>query len=160
MNNADWAMMPGARNARQDTGPVVIMGSLLNVVPKISSHRAGCNIRVPSSVRSRRSFCISTIANALTRLNVAGTRCHPRGARVSLTGAGVIAVSTGTAGNLSAGTDFTEQPGAFALRRQIRRGVVPEDVLERGARRDRRLQLGRRPDGAKRAVMHQRNPVA
>ena len=58
--------------------------SRLNVVPKISSHSAGCTIRVTSSVRSRRSFCSSTIANALTRLKVAGRRCHPRGARVSV----------------------------------------------------------------------------
>src|SRR6201992_4349288 len=160
MNSADWAMMPGARKARYDTDPVLITCSLLNVVPKISSHSAGCTIRVTSSVRSRRSFCISTIANALTRLNVAGRRCHPRGPRDSVTGVGLTAVSTGTAGNLSAGTDFTEQTGALGLRRQVRRGVVPEDVFERGARRDRRLQLRRRPAGAQRAVMHQRNPVA
>src|ERR1700733_8669344 len=160
MNSADWAMMPGARNARHDTGPVLITCSLLNVVPKISSHSAGCTIRVTSSVRSRRSFCISTIANALTRLNVAGRRCHPRGARVSVTGVGLIAVSTGTAGNLSAGTDFTERPGTIGLLRQVRRGVMPENVFERGTRRNRRLQLRRRPHGAKRAVMHQRNPVA
>src|SRR5271168_4059201 len=160
MNSADCAMMPGAKKARYDTDPVLITCSLLNVVPKISSHSAGCTIRVTSSVRSRRSFCISTIANALTRLNIAGTRCHPHGARVSVTGVGLIAASAGTAGNHSAGTDFAERPGAFGLLRQVRFGVVPEDVFERGARRDRRLQLRRRPDGAKLAVMHQRYPVA
>src|ERR1700761_1678367 len=134
--------------------------SLLKVVPKINSHSAGCTIRVTSSVRSRRSFCISTIANALTRPKVAGTRCHPRGARSSVIAVGSIVISTGTAGNLSAGTDFTERPQPLVLLRQVRRGVVPEDVFERGARRHRRLQLRRRPDGAKLAVMHQRNPVA
>ncbi|MDT5163160.1 MAG: hypothetical protein QOC88_54 [Mycobacterium sp.] len=106
MNSADWAMIPGARKARYDTGPVLITCSLLNVVPKINSHNAGCTIRVTSSVRSCRSFCISTIANAPTRPIMAGIRCHPCGARASVTGVGLTVESTCTAGNLSAGTDF------------------------------------------------------
>ncbi len=80
MNNADCAMIPGAKKARYDTAPVLMTCNLLNVVPKISSHRAGCIIRVTSSVRSCCSFRSSTIANAPMRPNVAPTRCHPRGA--------------------------------------------------------------------------------
>src|SRR5579859_2970690 len=159
MNSADWAMIPGARKARYDTGPVLITCSLLNVVPKISSHSAGCTIRVTSSVRSCRSFCISTMANALTRPAVAVTRCHPCGAGVRATVVGLLAVSTGTAGNLSAGTDFTERPGRFGGLRQLGCGVVPEDVLERRGRGYRRFQLRRSSDGAQCAVMHQRDPV-
>src|ERR1700742_1320468 len=159
MNNADCAMIPGARKAREDTGPVLITCSLLNVVPKISNHSAGCTMRVTSSVRSRRSFCISTIANALTRPRVAGTRCQPRGARLSVAAAGMTSASTDTAGNLSAGTDFAERVGLLGLLGQVGRGVVPEDVFQRRAGGHGRLELRRCSDGAQGAVVHQRDPV-
>ena len=55
--------------------------SRLNVCPKISSHSAGCTIRVNSSVRSWRSFCSSTIAKAPIRMAIPRMRRHPRGAR-------------------------------------------------------------------------------
>src|ERR1700761_1909376 len=146
MNSADWAMMPGARKARYDTDPVLMTCNLLNVVPKISSHSAGCTIRVTSSVRSCCSFCISTIANAPTRPNVARTRCHPCGARTRVTAGAFKAWSTGTAGNYSAGTDFAEtgRVGRIVVIVQVGGRIVAEHILERGAGRHLRLQVGGR----------------
>src|SRR5271156_3120685 len=158
MNSADCAMMPGAKKARYDTDPVLITCRRLNVVPKISSHSAGCTILVTSSVRSCCSFCSSTIANAPTRPTVAPQRCQPRGARTRVTSIGCW--STGTTGNLSAGTDFTERPESFCLLRQIGCRVVPEHVLERGPGRHRRFQLRGRSDGPQLTAMHQRHPIA
>src|SRR5580693_10306313 len=112
--------------------------NLLNVVPKISSHSAGCTIRVMSSVRSCRSFCSSTIANAATRPDVAYKRYHPRGARARVATGISQALSTGTAGNRSAGTDLAERIGRFRCFRvggEVFGRVVTEHVLERGARR-------------------------
>src|SRR5258708_26296505 len=135
MNSADCAMMPGDRKARYDTDPVLITCKRLNVVPKINNHSAGCTIRVTSSVRSCCSFCSSTIAKAPMRLSVAPIRCQPRGARTRVTS--MQCWSTDTAGNLSAGTNFTEVGRFGGLlgqgRVRVRGRVVAEHVLERGA---------------------------
>src|SRR5215211_6745032 len=138
MNNADCAMMPGARNARYGTSPVSITRRRENVCPKISSHSAGCTMRVNSSVRSCRSFCNSTNAKAPTLNTIPRTRRHPWGARTS---------STPAFGS----TDTTRRPSRGADR--------PEDVLKRGLFSDCLLQLRRRADRLQSTVMHQRHPV-
>src|SRR6185437_11224796 len=134
----------------------------LNVVPKISSHSAGCTIRVSSSVRSCCSFCSSTMANVLMRLNVVPTRRQPCGARTRVIAGAVAALrtwSTCTAGHLSAGTGFANTGGLLGSLVQAGSRIVAEDVLERGVPGPLGylgLQRGRRPHGLQHAVMHQR----
>src|SRR5215217_3536466 len=155
MNNADCAMMPGARNARYGTSPVSITRRRENVCPKISSHSTGCTMRVNSSVRSCRSFCNSTSAKAPTLNTIPRTRCHPWGARTSSTPA---FGSTDTTRRPSCGADRPEAVLRGVLA-EIRARIVTEDVLKRGLFSDCLLQLRRRADRLQSTVMHQRDPV-
>src|SRR6478735_8951868 len=160
MNNADWAMIPGARNARYGTSPVSMTCSRENVCPKINSHNAGCTMRVSNSLRSCPSFCNSTSPNAPMRRNNPPTRCSPRGARMSSTG---TARSTDTAHRRSAGADLAQTAPRGVLR-EVRTGVVPEHVLERrlggGLGAEVGLQVAGRANGLQHAVVHERDTVA
>src|SRR6478672_4574004 len=156
MNNADCAMIPGARNARYGTSPVLITRSRLNVCPKISSHSAGCTILVNSSVWSWRSFCNSTIAKAPIRMAIPRTRRQPRGARTIST---CTFCSTDTARRPSGVADRAEA-GLRAVLLEIRACVVTEDVFQSRVGRHPLLQLRRRAHRLKPAVVHQRHPIA
>src|SRR6478735_2890688 len=155
MNSADCAMMPGARKARYGTSPVSITFRCENVCPKISSQSAGCTMRVNNSVRSWRSFCNSTSANAPTRTASDRIRRQPRGARTRWMSA---RGSTDTASRPSARAHFLET-GLRCVLVQIRSRVMAEHVLERRFRGDGLFQLARRADRAQPSVMHERHAV-
>src|SRR6185312_2776210 len=139
MNSADWAMIPADRKSRYGTSPEGIARSRVKVCPNTTSQRTGWIIRVNSSDRSCLSFCSSTRQKVATRKN----------SRVP---------STHATGRSARDTD-TAQP-SLLLPGELVAGPVAEDVLERGGGSEGGLELVRRPFGADRPLVHERDPVA
>src|SRR3954447_19152448 len=104
--------------------PVGIAPSRAKACPNTTSHKIGWIMRGKSSEGSWRSFCSSTRQTVATREN----------RRVA------VRPSAQTAGRPSSDTDIA-QP-SLLLPGELVAGPVPEDVLERGVRAERGLELG------------------